>query len=1073
MSAERFVIRQKHKYSFQFLALGINLLIIYLVYPASTLALVSITSFTLSIAFFLRDVLKHSEKGKNNKIDIKYSPSIVDNFKTAIQYFNVNKKVILATSAGLILSLLVISQSILVDASFSQNSYDRYMMNKDQTALNIHMSQVDNSTFNDWNSLFVKNAKKWFSTQNLQVTSLYSEGNLKIGLFMGHTYNFDIGVYQRYAHTWPLLTSQWNKNIYGLYSNLPSFSGFAFNPNESILVLPPVLSVFTESIPKMFYYNPDDFMIYNSSGVFFRILVNAPVLNNIYTADTPWNFNNITYKTDRVWQLTEDDLAYIRYNGLTFPYLFGLGNFYLPHGEEWSLYNTLQSKVLQFNETSYIWGEVGLSSYAYIKIPQLKDVSVTSLENKLNHVIQTATADSSGFLQTYTTYTDQSTIPYQLSSQLLILVTQYKDNLLDLNHILLLSLIPMAVVPLFLLYFSLSLIHKRKRKILKLLKIRGSSDFQVGFAIGLEILILSLFSTIVAALVSTSTVGYIMQSSGIFQFQGEKISVIIPNAFWIKIMALGILLGINFNLPNIRSDLDSDIEDQRYDIESENFILRHNIDLGIFLLCVIYWIVILYLPLPQSAIDLGYTIFGKWIFFLSILSLPIVIGRYFVIALNELFLRTRSFFDLFYLALRNLKNNRKLVYQLIALLIASMMLCYSSIILTNTMTKYEKERSLYHLGSEIVVENVGFDQIMLHNLTKMPEIQSYTTVSYVQYVPRENEVPIGITHELWTNTYFLGIDPTSFANASYWNNNYAGVSLGDLMKNLESTPGGMIIQSDFAKILDLHRNSTFNFQYGYRAQSIYHFNVSNVVNYFPRIFTEHPKLNENNLLVSNYIITTQDRLNQILDVIDYLRSHDDETNQLVYVKPIQGTNLHNLSLMLNSLFYPTYEKVIVKDYLSEQKPFLQETSTTGLASTEEKILRISIQISIVVAVIMYLLGIFYYSFLFINERLQEVGIYRAFGMTKKQIRKVFFYELLIIMLTAIAFGIVFSEIFSYLAILVLLNGNVFAIPPFQMNYQFNVIITLTSIIAGICLVIGYIPILISSRKHTINILRTF
>ena len=97
------------------------------------------------------------------------------------------------------------------------------------------------------------------------------------------------------------------------------------------------------------------------------------------------------------------------------------------------------------------------------------------------------------------------------------------------------------------------------------------------------------------------------------------------------------------------------------------------------------------------------------------------------------------------------------------------------------------------------------------------------------------------------------------------------------------------------------------------------------------------------------------------------------------------------------------------------------------------------------------------------SRIKEVGIYRAIGVKKTDIYKMFLGEILAITLTASTLGIV---VMSYV-----LRG-ITKLPLIKENYMFNIPILLISIIIvyGFNILVGLIPVFNTMRKTPAAIL---
>ena len=103
-----------------------------------------------------------------------------------------------------------------------------------------------------------------------------------------------------------------------------------------------------------------------------------------------------------------------------------------------------------------------------------------------------------------------------------------------------------------------------------------------------------------------------------------------------------------------------------------------------------------------------------------------------------------------------------------------------------------------------------------------------------------------------------------------------------------------------------------------------------------------------------------------------------------------------------------------------------------LAKEENEIFGISLHSILLVTFIVNVVGMAYYSFSFTADRQKELGIYRALGMKRSQIMVLLFYEILLIVLTSIMFGMISGIVVSYIALIMIVGGGVQIVPPIAM-----------------------------------------
>ena len=1072
VAIDRYQARNKKSYFFMAFSVSLNLFILFLLVPYIQILYASggFLAFAFFIFVFRKIRESRSIKRKSGLLTGKTKPGFFDGLGLARKYFRINRKYTLASTVGLVLALLVISQTMLIGTSYRQDSFDQHILNNDTSALRFDVTSFDNVTYNAWEPFFQSHYQDWVKGSNLQLTGDYTEANILMKVMMG--YSFTQTNNRSVAFTLPTTSHLWNQHIYDLLTTLPSFPGFAFNPNEKVLIVPPNINIIRSSVTYKFPLTT--FVNQTQTGYQFRILADSDIHNDA-TPENASMFTTLPYGVDRIWQLSAEDLSYVRFNQIILPDGFTSSNLYLPKGEEWPLFNSLQDLTIKDqSEISIIWGDVGFSANLMVKIPQIIDMSLNDVQKGLQVINDQFLADYQSFIidQKDIRNNPGANVGYYLHSYLNELIDSYKNNNYNLQQSMTFSSAPLLIVSLLLLFFSLSLIEKRKERLLSQMIIRGTSIEQMRGMLIFEIFISSVIASIVGMGISIPLSEIFMKSSGILQFNARAITLIIPYEWWWKVPALGILLAFDFNLINLYNVAMLEIEDSLSTSETkEAFWQRYNLDLYLFGICLLFWFVALLLPLPDYLAIILFAYAGPIVLGITIISVPLVIGRYFIDTLGKVLLYFKIKFDMMGLAIKNINTNKNFTSQLIALLLTGMMLSFMALVMSNTMTSVSQERSLYDLGAKITVENIDYQSAAQYDALFAPGVKDVTYVRYIQYNPGISEVPRGEKPDTWPNFSLFGIDPHTYANASFWKSSYSGTSLPDLMNKLEKTSNAAILPKTIADAYNLTIGDRYQFRYGNAAQKIYPFTLVGTVNVFPRLVTELPRQdNTGHYDIQNfYIITT---LNNLFSIENQMRIPDME-EFVAYVNTYNNADVQWVADQINARMQPLSNSYEIKNYETEIIPFLQRISESrGLANQENRFLDIAVHSILLIMVIVNLIGVSYYSFVFIGDRQKELGIYRALGMTKNQILKLLFYEILLMVSTSIVFGLIAGSFLSYVSFLVIIGGGVNIVPPFSLVLPVLLIVGLSVLMTSVAMLMAFIPAWQNSKKQTGNVLRT-
>ncbi|MCE7736607.1 MAG: FtsX-like permease family protein [Candidatus Heimdallarchaeota archaeon] len=1047
-------------------AIGLNSLILYILMDELIFLLVGGVAFLITSLLGLKAYVDSRSANNNSNITKPYQSSLLDSISLVRKYIYINKKYTLASIIGLLLAILVISQVMIVSNSFQQSSFENYIEGNDTTLYRIEIDNVDNNTAKEWQSYLEANQEKWLKSGDFDLVSSETYGNFVFKIMLGDRFNFDAA--SRWMDYLTSETMQWTRENYDFLSQFPTFPDFEYSPDDSLLIIPHTLIYARPEIGTV-SYEVSNFTTDLGDVSEFDVLVDFSLQQPVFDSSIP--FGNTTWQANRVWKLTDKDLGYIKNNDLAVPFKTFRGNLFLPKSSEWPLLDDLQQTAFDLNKENYIWGDIGVTSVIHTKLPTILEKSFADINVAISELKNRVSIEVSDYFDDpqIEPHLSGFTIINVVSSPLGEIVKNYLSGAPNLDRLMRISTAPLILVSLFLLVFSLSLIEKRKETLFSQMKMRGSSLNQIRLMMIGEILTAAVIASVIGMLLSIPISSFFLKSSGILQFDGEAIDLmIVPDWYW-KLPLLGILLALDFNLISLNNVSRLKIEEVLASTgDSQPFWSKINLDLNLFFVSVFYWFVVLNVQLDKTQTQLLFSTIGPIVLAITILGFPMVVGRYFITFLERILNSLKLKFDMVGLAIKNIKTHKHFTSQLMALLLTGMMLAFMGLVMTETMTTVSEERAQYSLGSEIFVENV--DITSYDHLVKLhaPGVEIVSVSKTIDYKPDRYELLPGQTVDDAISYHFLGLDTSNYAQTGFWQNNYADKSLDDLMKSIKDE-GNMLLQKGYAEALNIEIGETFQLNYDFGGSRGFDFYLNATVDYFPRFITDFPKIDSNGLfeLDDVFIITNMATIKLLEEELS-----SDKITTGAYIRLFDDADVAWVAEQLDSRFADVAEVKIIT-FESEIISFLQSVDDQGeLASEENEFLIIALHSILLITFIVNIMGVSYFAFVFIADRKKEIGIYRALGMTKSQIIKLLFYEIMIIVLISIVFGLIAGGFISFITFQVIVGGGFQLIPPFAIFFPVFLIVAISVVMMIIAMTIAFIPAYINTNKQTGSILRS-
>jgi putative ABC transport system permease protein len=238
---------------------------------------------------------------------------------------------------------------------------------------------------------------------------------------------------------------------------------------------------------------------------------------------------------------------------------------------------------------------------------------------------------------------------------------------------------------------------------------------------------------------------------------------------------------------------------------------------------------------------------------------------------------------------------------------------------------------------------------------------------------------------------FIGVDRAEFAPVAFWRNDFASVSLGELMNRLALVSNGVLVNQGFLtasglKIGDLFRIETQLMD----IRVMMDVEIVGVVDRFPTWYHQDDNGNPVSLVVGN-LDHFFEQAEGTFPYDVWLRVSPDAD----YEEIILDANTRGLGV----LKWDAPLLIVAED---QQQPVRQ-----GLFGV--------LSVGFLAAIFLTVLGFFLYSFFSFRRRFIELGVLRAIGLSSQQMIRFLAWELIFLIFTGItigtSLGIAISNIF--------------------------------------------------------------
>lgn len=975
------------------------------------------------LLFFIILLIKYLPKRKTRSKPFVYNSDLI---KLSLKYLRITKKHLFVSVMGIILSTIIISQVIILSSTYERQLFDNKFGNELPPAVQFTINDRNNSL--DANSLFSEiepEVIKKFDDQGLEYERGKTNKMLTCGIL---TTSYWSGDETNNLRTMRNRITTLDEDLYEFLKEFPSF-----DENK-----------FPFDISKTYFLDTlDSYSLYDLS----QMEANNEV--QISLGETAWNksvhisdasFMNISYHVDYFWLLSNEDIEYYHET-------HGYSNSYYENIVTGSLLmnevaqNRLIEEILEnrdelfYNDHPYHYFQYYLS---------IEDVSKKRLEEILPNI------DRLGRNIRYIVerYEENNRVRIPLYYEIQNFL---EDNVL-IRFILLLASIPMLVLSLFLVYFSIALAEKRKRRITTMMKFRGTSGSQIQAVHISEILSTSIITTVSGMILSIPYSIWIITKETIFNVKFITIS---GDWYW-KLPLIGIVLGVNLNIGSVISLSKITINETEY-IEEKIKPLwqRMYIDLIFVTLSILIWILLRTIPLePYIKEGLVFGL-GPFALIFLIIGSPLILARYFsqfINILSDNIWRVGS--NLTVLASRNLRINSFSSSRLTALICIGFMLSIMSLSIPHSLEQNIEQEAYYNVGSDILITGIDSSNSTQLKLLDNEDIKGYTEIVETKLYNPISSDEYYSGHYI-NRYYFLGINVSDFADVVYWEDSYSKFSIDDIVQSIKNNK---TIGLQNAERLGLGLAIGDNLTLQLKDDVSQDFIISSDYIYFPKIVERIPRYDPYSDSYDFNRVSIVGSIEMVTELGNLYGSVSSE----ILVKVAEGRDITEIANNLRSIFISNSE---IRIYSAI------DNYSTQFNTKEVSLIINLIEGILIITLICSVVAVLYFSINTLNERNIEIGVFRVFGMTQKQIFRLLLFEIMLIIITGLIYGTIMGFLISSNFMYIFTVGNSQIAPGFKFYIPSIKIFVFTIAVLGLTFISAAMPAYLTSKKQSGRLLR--
>jgi putative ABC transport system permease protein len=597
------------------------------------------------------------------------------------------------------------------------------------------------------------------------------------------------------------------------------------------------------------------------------------------------------------------------------------------------------------------------------------------------------------------------------------IMNKYIERAKVLKVTLLVLQLPILLMILFYLFMVSQLIVDQERNEMAVLKSRGYSRLQIIKGYFSQGIILSAIALIIGPLLGLLFCRFIGASNGFLEFiQRKKLPVSLNlKAYGYSLIAIFFFM-ITMLIPAILATRSNIVNHKQQNARKRNTTLWKTFYLDIVLLAVSIYGYFSYQSrinvmqlnnMNVNAIPIDPILFCLSTIF--ILAVGMVFLRIFPYLVRMIFFIGRKFWGpVGYTSLTNVGRAGVQDQFLMLFLILTIAIGVYNANSARTININTEQKERYRYGADMVLQpkwdNNAAPVFTIPGAT--PDISIPRPIIYIEppYLPFTQLNGVESTAKVFTredintsvngnfnrNTYILGIEPYEFGNTAWFRHGLLPHHINEYLNLMTEDPRAFIVSSSFKKNFDAKVGDLITVNWGHNSNLEGY--IFAFVDYWP---TYNSYSEENNLAARDLIVANLSYINTNMRIEPYdiwLKLEKGATTDMVY-NDITEKGLEILSIK------NTNQEVI------SQKNDAMLQGTNG-----------ALTMGFIVTLIICTIGYLIYWILSINKRTLQFGIFRAMGITLKEILNMIIIEQFLISGSSIIMGIVAGGVASDLFI---------------------------------------------------------
>lgn len=964
----------------------------------------------------------------------------------------INRVYILASIIGLSLAMIIISQIYLINATYHQESFDRYVNQANPSAYEFTMTGVDNQAiFDEWDNKINTEIGTLLDSYDIDIRTYHTYGQVTASIILGE--EVDERMNQRWVNTLRFKTRTWTQERLDFYKNFPTFNkSMVLDLNERFLIIPSYLAFGDTE-----YYEFD--WIRNNT---VQILVDAATRASM--KDTI--FMNFTYSITNYWQPQEEDYRYLVDNQLTDYRDLLREAMYLPKGYEWSFLDSIlfvdaHNTRIKFNFHRNLY----LKTIIYTDIPLFDDISVISYEEKIRETIAPFQSWANLWATEMTEiYNPEFDLFVSVYSPLRNAINTFTESIGPLKEYIVIISSPLVAISLYLVHFSINIVQKRRDNIVSTMKQRGTSNSQVQMMMVSEILVGGTSASIVGMILSIPWTSLSLRSSGILEFGEEGVGLVIPNSWYIVIPVVGFLIAFDLHALSIlgMAKITTDLSVNKVLRAKQPLWQQAYLDVIVFGMSLSFWIYLKYVPIGREAIS-DFIVFdiGPYMIALMLITSPVVFQRYYTNFVNFLFnilVKLKLVKDdLLNLAKVNIIRNRYTSSRMASLLMTGFILALVTITVPYSFDQWTYENAYYENGADILIEDISLYEITRFNLLNISGIEGFTEIVKLDvFIPNPYTVDIS---ELVNYYSMLAINPVTFSEIAFWMDYYSKYSIEHLTEALEDDYSiGM--SEALLDGLGLEIGDIFTLpQTILKREEIVNLRINTTFDYFPKLMHEIPRTSA----FGQVDIDTIELVTSLATIELIANYYQIPYVSNVYVKVANGFDIDEVAAAIT--------KELEHD-LSQVVTSVNRRHVTLFSKEQFQLINSTLQGLLIIAISTVFVAYAYMVFVNTKDRKREMGLYKSFGMVSSQFKRMFIYESIFFLSIASVIGIILGLLIAASFFVLITGTEALNIPPIKPSINYIGVLIFMIILLVINYFANIIPVKMISNMDTSSLLRT-